>query len=312
MQKCPEIKTRIKYYNLKIDGNKIVKLVYNIQQYKYIKDQSKKNINNLKNGGVQIENIKINNNYYYYQKYAEKKYDAHKRKKIVDAILRIKLSSGKTLENEISEYHDNFGVKKTAKDNLFSTKYLILDILSTYLILEDDPDGLIILDNNDFKKIHSKECEFRDENIYYKSKDSKQKRNNEMQLKNWAKSKTYRMNQIFSYDYTKENKEHNTYNNNTLQIGENKKNYCRNGIIDKYDEYISKWESVDVDGFFEYNNFLFQIINYDPYKKRKAFSRDYNKDEYDMDKILVFEQYGNLYFFDMDIYQIDNKYIKKC
>ena len=312
MQKCPEIKTRVKYYNLKIDNDKIIKLIYNIQQYKYIKNQSKKNIRNLKKSGIEVENIRINNHYYYYQKYAEKKYDVNKRKKIVDAVLRINLSSGKTLEEEISEYHDNFGVKKTTKDNLFSVKYLILDILSTYLILEDDPDGLIILDNNDFKKIHSKECEFRDENIYYKSKDLKRKRNNEMQLKNWSKSKTYRMNEIFSYDYKKENKKYNTYYNNTLQISENKNDYFRDGIINKYEEYTSIWASVDVDGFFEYKDFLFRITNYDPYKKRKQATRDYNKNDYDMDKILVFEQYGNLYFFDMDIYQIDNKYIKKC
>jgi hypothetical protein len=55
----------------------------------------------------------------------------------------------------------------------------------------------------------------------------------------------------------------------------------------------------------------YKLSNIKQYRKIEVSKRDVHKNEYPMDKILVFEQYGSLYFFDMNIDRISNKYIRK-
>ena len=158
-------------------------------------------------------------------------------------------------------------------------------------------------------KIQSKEVPLMDGEIMrdsYRSNKAITKR----QKNGWENSKTYRMNMIFSYDEKKERTSTNNIWNNTT-VRQEESDFYRSGIINKYDKYSSIWIDVDIDGIFEYKDQLFKIFNYEPYKKITKNKKDRETD-YEMDKILIFEQYDNLYFFDMDIYQIDNKYIKKC
>ena len=85
----------------------------------------------------------------------------------------------------------------------------------------------------------------------------------------------------------------------------------RKGIIDKTKFYIASWCTVDTENNFIFNNNKYKISNevsqYTIRKKRPRFD-DY-KSDYQMDKILVYEQDGRLYFFDQNIIQIENKYI---
>lgn len=77
------------------------------------------------------------------------------------------------------------------------------------------------------------------------------------------------------------------------------------GIINPNRPYISKWCVVDTRNIFEFQNKKYMISkNIKQYQVGKD-----NKCE--MDMILVFEQDGNMYFFDQDINEINEKYIYK-
>lgn len=76
------------------------------------------------------------------------------------------------------------------------------------------------------------------------------------------------------------------------------------GLIDKNKPYKVKWCSVNTDNEFMFDNNKYKISD-------KVEQYGLKNDIYIMDKVLVYEQYGNKYFFDQEIERIDNKFIKK-
>lgn len=77
------------------------------------------------------------------------------------------------------------------------------------------------------------------------------------------------------------------------------------GIISPTLPYTSNWCLVDVDNTFEFNECKYKISN-----EVKQYERNKNG-EYEMDKILIYQQGDNLYFFDQNIDIINNEYIVK-
>jgi len=80
----------------------------------------------------------------------------------------------------------------------------------------------------------------------------------------------------------------------------------RGGILNKNIPYTSKWCYVDTNNVFVYNNMKYKINN-----NVTQYMFDCKNEIYNMDKILVYEQNNKLYFFDMNIDQIEDKYIMK-
>lgn len=87
----------------------------------------------------------------------------------------------------------------------------------------------------------------------------------------------------------------------------------RDGLIDKTKPYVAEWCIVDTN-----NEFIFQgnkykinekVKQYSPRSKKPKYD-DY-KNDYQMDKILTYEQNEHLFFFDQNIDRIDNDLILK-
>lgn len=87
----------------------------------------------------------------------------------------------------------------------------------------------------------------------------------------------------------------------------------RQGLIDKSKPYTAKWCIVDTENIFLFNEQEYKIDKsvrqYNPRNKKPKYD-DYRND-YNMDKILVYEQNGNMFFFDQNIDRIENELIKE-
>ena len=87
----------------------------------------------------------------------------------------------------------------------------------------------------------------------------------------------------------------------------------RKGIIDKTKSYIASWCTVDTENNFIFNNNKYKIneeVSQYTIRKKKPKFDDY-KNDYQMDKILVYKQDGQMFFFDQNIDRIDNDLIIK-
>ena len=84
----------------------------------------------------------------------------------------------------------------------------------------------------------------------------------------------------------------------------------RKGIIDKTKHYVSEWCAVDTENIFTFQDKKHKIsedVSQYTIRTKKPRYDDY-KSDYQMDQILVYEQEGELFFFDQDIQQLeDNK-----
>jgi hypothetical protein len=238
--------------------------------------------------------------------YSEKILTVEQKKKIIYAILKIKNDLNQTIEEQMLKKLHDIDCHKTTKDNLFDGVAKSLDILSDFLLAENDKD---LYTNHKLNKLQSKEIPSTDVD-YMNDKYRKNKQITKKQEDGWKNSKTYRMNMIFSYDKLKESLEDGVYWNNTQVNKTIEPNEKRDGIINKYEKYTYCWCNVDTENCFIFNGIEYKIDNIEQYKKRKLTTRDKHKEEYEMDKILAFEQYGKNYFFDMDIIRIPSNKIK--
>jgi hypothetical protein len=305
-----DIKTIYSYYNFNFPNeDKKIKLIYKISQYQLLKKQCKHYRKNLVKQGEKIKLLSSHDGEKrYYKLYCEKEINLKQRKKIVDVVLGIKNNNDKTLENQIIEKHETINYCRVTKDDLTTRESTALDVLASFLLIGNDFSD--VLDYGTLKKHQSKESELKDDMSVNNKRSSKAV--TKTQIKKWHKSKTYRFNNIFSFDNKYHcNFEGKIYNNNYYKKPQ-KDHFIRNGIINSYEPYEAIWVNIDNNNEFIYNSEIYLIDNHQSYKPQKRYKRyDDYKDMYKMDKVLVIEQYSNLYFFDMDIYQIDNKYIKK-
>ena len=82
----------------------------------------------------------------------------------------------------------------------------------------------------------------------------------------------------------------------------------RDGLIDKSRPYVAKWCIVNTESEFIFHGNKYKISTevkqYNPRSKKPKYD-DY-KNDYQMDRILVYEQDGQMFFFDQNIDRIDN------
>lgn len=253
------------FYELKIN-DKTYKLVYRTKKYEVI-------------DGI--------------EKLIEKKLIPYVTKiKIVNAILNNKHNHKTVNENILDSLVKN-SYKKTS-DNLMDNNAIILDILSSYLLYDDNKDYLI---DDELDRINSIECirlgidnnssqhkpfqnDYPDWEIRkYTAKDyDKWKESNKRSLKKWRHTTTYKLNMLYSF----QNKIDNSFD--------------RKGIINKSLPYLTEWCYVDSDNNFEFDCKKYKIIN----------NKNFNHSCY---KILCFKQFDKYYFFNENINEIKNKYI---
>lgn len=128
-----------------------------------------------------------------------------------------------------------------------------------------------------------------------------------------TKTKTTNMLNIYSEEEKEVEDYERVHISNTFNIWKQatKKIPARKGMIDKSKPYISEWCAVDTENIFESQGSKYKIsesvLQYNIRTKMPRFD-DY-KNDYQMDQVLVYEQDNNLYFFDQNIEQIDNKNI---
>lgn len=139
--------------------------------------------------------------------------------------------------------------------------------------------------------------------------------NKPIQPKRKIESKTSRINKIYSQQDKKKTDYKSIHISNTFDVWNKtiKAIKGRKGIIDKSKSYIANWCTVDTENNFIFNNNKYKIneeVSQYAIRSKKPKFDDY-KNDYQMDKILVYEQDNNLYFFDQDIVQIKNEYINK-
>ena len=195
-----------------------------------------------------------------------------------------------------------------------------MDILATYFLIDVNKlNNNNIMTGKDFNLIQKFETNFEEiekekmilQDIVVESvnaidaqkqeiinKDQEQK-----QGKKWQNSRSYRINNIYSYNNHKDTK---TYFNWIL----NKE--CTYNIlyhhkftrtIDPERHYIAQWCIVDTNNIFNFNGKYYQI--------NKSLNQYKVKNDNDclMDKILVYQQDNNIYYYDQDIYEIDSSKI---
>ncbi|MGE5438098.1 MAG: hypothetical protein ACM3O3_12870 [Syntrophothermus sp.] len=273
------------YYKLNIN-NKSYKLVYKIKKYQKESDTLKR--------------ILI----------YEKIISIEQRVKIVHAILNNVYCNGKTLIDYIDFQWNTYTYHKLTTDILNSEYFIILEILSSYLIYENDKKNT---DNITHKKlnnyVYSKEVSTFNNNTCFNSSKSYFEISTYTELdlneyynthkrttKKWKNSKTYKLNNIFSYNKIFNNSYYD-WITDTFKTIEHNDAISRKGIIDINIPYISKWCYVD-----SYNNFEFNNIKYIIDNKCNSYKGS-------MDYILCFKQNNKYYFFDNNIDIIDNALI---
>ena len=123
------------------------------------------------------------------------------------------------------------------------------------------------------------------------------------------KSRTSKMLEI----YSEEEKEFDDYDeihiSNTFSVWKQTKKTIptREGLINRSKPYISEWCVVDTDNVFKFNNNNYKIseqVSQYSIRTKKPNHDDY-KNDYQMDKILAYEQEGKMYFFDQNVDRIE-------
>jgi hypothetical protein len=132
------------------------------------------------------------------------------------------------------------------------------------------------------------------------------------QFKKWQKSKTYKLNKLLSFNNHKKDIVIWNWIKNNWQNLDIKYNIEKEGLIDSEKPYLAKWCLVDIN-----NEFIFKDKKYKISDKVEAYKYDENIvnnatekcNYYSMDKILLIEQFNQLYYFDNNINMINPKYI---
>ena len=180
--------------------------------------------------------------------------------------------------------------QKTTKDILMDKPAIILDVFTSYLLVEGMKNNFILTryDQKKIDKLEVVSC-YNNAKGFVVLNSEDRNRQKMKQLKNKYEK------QIRKWKYTK------TYKFNNLYILEAK----TSGIIDTSFPYSFDWCHIDTENVFIYEDVKYQI----------DFSLSQYKCDSDnqciQDKILILSQNDKLYFYDMDINQIDNDLIKK-
>lgn len=327
--KVPEIKTEYKDYVVKIN-NKEIRLVYKIIQYQLLKNQTGEYVKKLRKQNIKIKAFKFKNKntdevqIYYYKLYAEKIFNLKYRyKRIMGILNKIDDSTGKEVVNNILYVWENKNYHKTNKNKLKDKESTILDILGSYYLAEFEQEYILtkkkekeiekyeILKSNIFKTIEKVDKKYkRGIEISIKQQIEKWQQKNRMQTKRWKKSKTYKINQLYSYDNYRDRHYEWDFVKEKWIYCDKKYQITKKRLINPKQPYVAKWCLVDTDGVFEFNKQKYLISNELKQYQKKEISYKIFKDEYEMDKILVIEQGNKKYYFDQNIECIDNKYIK--
>ena len=315
-----EIKTQYKIYSIQLYDDEKIDLVTEIVQWQKLKKQDELYIKRLRKNNIKVKYFKIMNPNktdknktigFYYKLYAIKKIPFNKKCCLVNKILNKKVNTGYTLKEQIEYVWSNKNYKKISDDNLNDKESVILSRLAQYLYFGYENDEKNILTREQKKEIKKKEVsDFESIGNYInyngnykldgepntweihistKNRMRRFRKNKKYKgaINRWKKSKTYKINSIYTYDNKKIGKYH----------------WCRKGIIDNTKPYKSQWCVVDANNIFEFDNCKYHISG-----KVKQFDIGKN-DKYKMDKILVYEQDNNIHFFDQNIDRIENKFI---
>ena len=298
-----------------------------IIEWQRLKRQDKKYINQLKKQGESIQYFKVMKDEptkdrktlgFHYKLYSHKNFTYNQRLNIVNSILNNrKHNCGVLLGDYIEAMQVKSNVGKRTTDTLFDAETILLGSLGEYLMRATKDSSInygedIIRirntevatfgeyirskgDSNYIKK--GKNRYIWNMNIATKESMKRFKKRYSSETKKWEKSKTYKMNMIYSYDNNREGK---------LQ-------HKRQGLINPNKPYISEWCVVDTDNVFKFNNNNYKIseqaLQYS-IRTKKPNHDDY-KNDYQMDKILVYEQDDNLFFFDQNIDRISSDKITR-
>lgn len=245
----------------------------------------------------------------YYKMYSEKILSLEQKNKIINKVFSLKNGLNQNLYNEIKEKTENRNFNKKTTDDLNDIESTILETLGSFILSYTDDYG--ILSNDDLTRIQN--IELRNTEKEKKKRFFEEKKPpSKMQIKRWKKSKTYRLNALFSYNNTLKYDEDGSYIENTFYKQPGQYKYKRNGIIDSNKPYEKKWCIIDSNNTFHFKNNTYFIDNVKQYgKKVRHQNLDDYKNIFSMDKILVLEQDSNVYYFDMNINRINNDNIIK-
>jgi hypothetical protein len=222
-------------------------------------------------------------------------------------------------------YQNTKNIDKTTKDELMDEYIIILDTISSYLMCDNKLANCININ-------HSKEINFKNPIIksiqrnrkksysptpkQRKEEFEKWKNKNKRQVKRWHKSKTYKINNLYSYTYGKTEKVWDWLKQDWVEY---KPTFNLNikRLIDPSKPYVAKWCLVDIDNNFKFNDKNFIISNdlivYKVKNKSVYINNELNNftNEAEMEQILCFyiPYKDKYYFFDENIDKISNKYI---
>ena len=305
--------------------DKKISLPEEIREWQKLLNQDIKYINRLRKQGETIQYFKVMKNKqtggkktrgYYYRLYSCKNFTYEKRLYVVNMILnKMKHSCGMAINEYINHMQPKTSVDKKTNDTLFNVESILLSSLGEYLLRAKDDSNILYSEDMNF--IQRTEVATFGEYIrsknggnYIRSGENKNAWNINIteghnikrfekryssETRRWKKSKTYRMNEIYSFDNGRERELH----------------HKREGLIDWSKPYMSEWCVVDTENTFIFNEVKYKIgkdiVQYNIRKKKPNYD-DY-KNDYQMDQILVYEQDNKLYFFDQNIEQIDNNKI---
>jgi len=288
-------KTLVRKFILNIYG-----LEYDLpyQILTYIKTDND-NYENLKNNNIKtkwfFDKNKKRHLYYLDSEYI---YPIEERLDNIEAIFdAVNPDKNKTLLEEIIE-NKEFNTKKTKSTSLFDPNSSLLSVLASYLIVLSEKESYT-LSENAIKIIHKYEvASFNDELMSNVDDDENEDDiiYNRKNKHNWHinKSTEEHMNKFKDKYKTMIDRWENSSNHKHNLLYSNWNN--NKPLIDVSLPYKAEWCYIDSDNCFIFSDVYYNIKNLE-------------KDD-NMDHILVLEQRGNRYYFDMNINQINNNDIK--
>lgn len=297
-----------------------------------MKKQDKSYNDRLKKNGIEIKYFKLRNpNYdgkndkrktigFYYKLYAIKKISFNQRCNMVDKLLNRMTNTNCSTRDRIEYMWRNRNYKKTKRDTLFDNESIILSNLAQYLYTGfEHPENNILTDTQreiikekevaSFENIgnyinydgnYKLEGEPNTWQIFISTKKRMKRFKNSKKHKGsvnrWRKTTSYKINKIYTYKNNKTGKYY----------------FYRKGLINPNNPYTAEWCIVDTENIFEFHGNKYKINKsvkqYNTRTKKPRYD-DY-KNDYKMDKILVYDQDGKMYFFDQNIDRINNDLIE--
>lgn len=309
-----EIQTEYDYFNFKINDRKI-KLVYRIRQYKLISNE--RVLKNLRNKKVPLKHYRrlIGEGeaaVAYYRPYTTKLIPLEVREKIISNMLGIEVMQDKSFIQHILEKWDANGAIKKTTDVLMDREAISLDVLASYYMGAYE-EGTLIHGRDRYHDIEvvSLDKLIDEENSEdgiekYRREIGKMSRSEHQKVMKdkQAKSKTDRLFALYSYNDHKDEYVYWDWINNRYSGVDLDYHFKFDRLINPEKPYKSEWCLVNTDNEFAFNGVTYRIS--DEVEQYKV----YEDNQCDMERILVMEQ-DNIYFFDEDIFPIDEKLIEK-